>query len=116
MNLMYIIEETALMMGFTFIVRIAFAYVLKGMTFFFSRLSGEGLSAWMKKGRVWTRAYRMNLTHTYRYIWSVTRTGDGSPDETAQDGLAEYHFGNLRDAGKQDDEMSRLYELHHGKI
>ena len=102
MNLMYIIEETALMMGFTFIVGMAFAYVLKGMTFFFSR--------------VWTRAYRMNLTHTYRYIWSVTRTDDGSPDETAQDGLAEYHFGNLRDAGKQDAEMSRLYELHHGKI
>lgn len=33
MNLMYIIQETALMMGFTFIVGIAFAYVLKGMTF-----------------------------------------------------------------------------------
>ena len=43
MNLMYIIRETALMMGFTFVVGIAFAYVLKGMTFFFSRFGGCGL-------------------------------------------------------------------------
>ena len=46
MNLSYIIEETLLMAGFTFIVGIAFAYALKLTTFFFSRLSGEGLSAW----------------------------------------------------------------------
>ncbi len=128
MNLLYIIEETALMMGFTFIVGIAFAYVLKLMTFFFSRLGGKEISASMERGRIWLRAYRMDLTRTYRYIWSATRTDDGSladmaPDEEAQaeaartqDGLAEYHFGNLLDAGKQDPEMSRLYELHHGKI
>ena len=116
MNLMNIIQETALMMGFTFIVGIAFAYVLKGMTFFFSRFSGEGLSVWMGRGRVWARAYRMNLTHTYRNIWSLACTDDGSPEGAAQDGLAEYHFGNLRDGEKLDTEMSRLYELHHGKI
>lgn len=79
MNLMYIIQETALMMGFTFIVGIAFAYVLKGMTFFFSRFSGEGLSVWMGRGRVWARAYHMNLTHTYRNIWSLACMDDGSP-------------------------------------
>ena len=128
MNLLYIIKETALMMGFTFIVGIAFAYVLKGMTFCFSHLDGKHVSVWMGKSRVWARAYRMDLTHTYRYIWSVTRTDDGvlsemAPGEEAkaeavraQDGLTEYHFGNLRNAGKQDTEMSCLYELHHGKI
>ena len=52
MNLMYIIRETALMMGFTFVVGIAFAYVLKGMTFFFSRFGGCGLSDWMGRSRV----------------------------------------------------------------
>ena len=56
MNLMYIIRETALMMGFTFVVGIAFAYVLKGMTFFFSRFGGCGLSDWMGRSRVWARA------------------------------------------------------------
>ena len=101
MNLMYIIQETALMMGFTFIVGIAFAYVLKGMTFFFSRFSGEGLSVWMGRGR---------------NIWSLACTDDGSPEGAAQDGLAEYHFGNLRNGEKLDTEMSRLYELHHGKV
>ena len=40
MNLSYIIEETLLMAGFTFIVGIAFAYALKLTTFFFSRLNG----------------------------------------------------------------------------
>ena len=45
MNLLYIIEETALMMGFTFIVGIAFAYVLKGMTFLFSHFGGKSISA-----------------------------------------------------------------------
>lgn len=128
MNLLYIIEETALMMGFTFIVGIAFAYVLKLMTFFFSRLGGKEISASMERGRIWLRAYRMDLTRTYRYIWSATRTDDGSLADMAQgeegmaetartqDGLAEYHFGNLLKAGTQDPEMSCLYELHHGKI
>jgi len=41
MNLSYIIEETLLMAGFTFIVGIAFAYALKLTTFFFSRLNGH---------------------------------------------------------------------------
>ena len=68
---MYIIRETALMMGFTFVVGIAFAYVLKGMTFFFSRFGGCGLSDWMGRSRVWARAYRMNLIRTYRSIWST---------------------------------------------
>ena len=103
MNLMYIIRETALMMGFTFVVGIAFAYVLKGMTFFFSRFGGCGLSDWMGRSRVWARAYRMNLIRTYRSIWSL-------------DCEDEYHFGNPRDGEKQDAEMKRLYELHHGKI
>lgn len=40
MDLMHMIGETSLMMGFTFIVGMAFAYVLKLMTFFFSRLNG----------------------------------------------------------------------------
>ena len=35
MDLMHMIGETSLMMGFTFIVGMAFAYVLKLMTFFF---------------------------------------------------------------------------------
>ena len=39
MDLMHMIGETSLMMGFTFIVGMAFAYVLKLMTFFFSRLN-----------------------------------------------------------------------------
>ena len=39
MNLSYIIEETLLMAGFTFIVGIAFAYALKLTTFFFSPAS-----------------------------------------------------------------------------
>ena len=43
MNLSYIIEETLLMAGFTFIVGIAFAYALKLTTFFFSRLNGHDL-------------------------------------------------------------------------
>ena len=128
MNLLYIIEETALMMGFTFIVGIAFAYVLKLMTFFFSRLGGKEISASMERGRIWLRAYRSDLSRTYRYIWSATRTDDGSLADMAQgeeamaetartqDGLAEYHFGNLLKAGTQDPEMSCLYELHHGKI
>ena len=100
MNLMYIIRETALMMGFTF----------------FSRFGGCGLSDWMGRSRVWARAYRMNLIRTYRSIWSLDCEDDGSPEGAAQNGLAEYHFGNPRDGEKQDAEMKRLYELHHGKI
>ena len=58
------IGETSLMMGFTFIVGMAFAYVLKLMTFFFSRLNGTEISALLRKGRIWGRAYRMDIART----------------------------------------------------
>lgn len=124
MNLSYIILETLLMMGFTFIVGIAFAYVLKLMILLFSRLNGEGLSVMAGKAR----AYFAELARTYDYIRSVIRTDDGSmgempldpdtKDETilAMNGMAEYHFGNLAEPSKKDTEMNLLYELHHGKI
>ena len=65
------IGETSLMMGFTFIVGMAFAYVLKLMTFFFSRLNGTEISALLRKGRIWGRAYRMDIARTDRYIRSA---------------------------------------------
>ena len=113
---MYIIRETALMIGFTFVVGIAFAYVLKGMTFFFSRFGGCSLSDWMGRSRVWARAYRMNLIRTYRSIWSLDCEDDGSPEGAVQNGLAEYHFGNSGESSKEDGNMNGLYEFHHGKI
>ena len=76
MNLSYIIEETLLMAGFTFIVGIAFAYALKLTTFFFSRLNGHDLPVLLRKSRIWERAYRMNVAHTYRYIRSIARNDD----------------------------------------
>ena len=30
--------------------------------------------------------------------------------------LAEYHLGTPGDAARQDSEMTRLYELHHGTV
>lgn len=92
------IGETSLMMGFTFIVGMAFAYVLKLMTFFFSRLNGTEISALLRKGRIWGRAYRMDIARTDRYIRSVAR------------------IGTPGDAARQDSEMTRLYELHHGTV
>ena len=68
MDLMHMIGETSLMMGFTFIVGMAFAYVLKLMTFFFSRLNGTEISALLRKGRIWGRAYRMDIARTDRYF------------------------------------------------
>lgn len=113
------IGETSLMMGFTFIVGTAFAYVLKLMTFFFSRLNGTEISALLRKGRIWGRAYRMDIARTDRYIRSVARIGgdvSADPDaDHAMDALAEYHLGT-RDAARQDSEMTRLYELHHGTV
>ena len=109
------IGETSLMMGFTFIVGMAFAYVLKLMTFFFSRLNGTEISALLRKG-----AYRMDIARTDRYIRSVARIGgdvSADPDaDHAMDALAEYHLGPPGDAARQDSEMTRLYELHHGTV
>jgi hypothetical protein len=118
MDLMHMIGETSLMMGFTFIVGMAFAYVLKLMTFFFSRLNGTEISALLRKGRIWGRAYRMDIARTDRYIRSVARIGgDASADaDHAMDALAEYHLGTPGDAARQDSEMTRLYELHHGTV
>ena len=39
------------------------------------------------------------------------------PDaDHAMDALAEYHLGTPGDAARQDSEMTRLYELHHGTV
>ena len=114
------IGETSLMMGFTFIVGMAFAYVLKLMTFFFSRLNGTEISALLRKGRIWGRAYRMDIARTDRYIRSVARIGGAGcadPDaDQAMDAQAEKHHGPPRAAARQDSEMTRLYELHHGTV
>ena len=61
MTLTYIIRETLLMMGFTFVVGVAFAYVLKLMTLFFSYLNGEDLPSLVRRSRIWGRAYRMDM-------------------------------------------------------
>ena len=114
MDLMHMIGETSLMMGFTFIVGMAFAYVPKLMTFFFSRLNGTEISALLRKGRIWGRAYRMDIARTVARIG-----GDVSADpdaDHAMDALAEYHLGTPGDAARQDSEMTRLYELHHGTV
>ena len=45
--------------------------------------------------------------------------GDVSADpdaDHAMDALAEYHLGTPGDAARQDSEMTRLYELHHGTV
>ena len=112
------IGETSLMMGFTFIVGMAFAYVLKLMTFFFSRLNGTEISALLRKGRIWGRAYRMDIARTDRYIRSLGAADvSADPDaDHAMDALAEYHLGTPGDAARQDSEMTRLYELHHGTV
>ena len=120
MDLMHMIGETSLMMGFTFIVGMAFAYVLKLMTFFFSRLNGTEISALLRKGRIWGRAYRMDIARTDRYIRSVARIGGGGFPHPgagqAMGALAEYHPRTPGDAARQDSEMTRLYELHHGTV
>lgn len=124
MNLFYIIKETLLMAGFSFVVGIAFAYALKLTTFFFSYLNGHDLPVLLRKSRIWGRAYRMNVAHTYHYIRSFARNDDPlkRPAETdagmirAMQELAEYHFGNSGESGKEDGNMNGLYEFHHGKI
>ena len=111
MNLSYIIEETLLMAGFTFIVGIAFAYALKLTTFFFSRLNGHDLPVLLRKSRIWERAYRMNVAHPQKRPAAT----DACMIRTMQE-LAEYHFGNSGESSKEDGNMNGLYEFHHGKI
>lgn len=105
MTLTYIIRETLLMMGFTFVVGVAFAYVLKLMTLFFSYLNGEDLPSLVRRSRIWGRAYRMEVAHSYRYIRSFVgdeRSVREMPMDPATEeesihgmnGLTEYHFGN----------------------
>lgn len=128
MNLSYIIQQTLLMMGFTFLVGVAFAYVLKLMTLIFSCLSGEGLPALFGKARARGHAYFSELARTYEYIRSTVRTDDGMMNEMpldpetknetvyAMNGMAEYHFGNLEDPSAKETEINLRYGLNHGKI
>ena len=123
MNLLYLIRETLLMMGFTFVVGIIFAYVLKLMTLFFSNLSRENLPVLVARGK----GYCVKVAHTYNYIRTFTweeHVAKQLPDSDSKEDtalysmarLAEYHFGSLRELPKQDMEMNQLYEMHHGKI
>ena len=97
MTLTYIIQETLLMMGFTFVVGVAFAYVLKLMTLFFSYLNGEDLPSLVRRSRIWGRAYRMEVAHSYRYIRSFV--GDERPSARNADGI--------RDGGRVDSRHER---------
>ena len=71
-----------------------------------SRRGGAGGAARGGKGRIWGRAYRMDIARTDRYIRSAARTGGevpADPDaDRAMDALAEYHLGNPEDAARQD--------------
>jgi hypothetical protein len=61
----------------------------------------------------------MYMTKTYDLINFILITGDVSADpdaDHAMDALAEYHLGTPGDAARQDSEMTRLYELHHGTV
>lgn len=114
------IGETSLMMGFTFIVGMAFAYVLKLMTFFFSRLNGTEISALLRKA-----AYGAAPT-----AWTLrvpTATSVRSPGSAGT--FPPIRMRTMRwtlwpnttsatpgDAARQDSEMTRLYELHHGTV
>lgn len=128
MNLSYIIQQTLLMMGFTFLVGVAFAYVLKLMTLIFSSLSGEGLPALAGKVRARVYTYCAELAQTYEYIRSTVRTDDGMMNEMpldpetknetvyAMNEMAEYHFGNLEDPSAKETDTNLRYGLNHGKI
>ncbi len=128
MNLIHICKETLMMMGFTFAVGIAFAYLLKLMILLFSCFGKNGMTVWMKKSRVWGRAYRMGVEHIYREARYITLPDEGRTPAAslmlgtyagktrAIDGLAEYHFGDPEESALQDKEMKRLYEFHYGKI
>ena len=75
MTLTYIIRETLLMMGFTFVVGVAFAYVLKLMTLFF--------------------CYIRSFVGDERSVREMPM--DPATEEESihgMNGLTEYHFGN----------------------
>ena len=124
MNLSYIIGETLLMAGFTFIVGIAFAYALKLTTFFFSRLNGHDLPVLLRKSRhPGTRLPHERRPHLpihpldrpQRRPSKRPAATDACMIRTMQE-LAEYHFGNSGESSKEDGNMNGLYEFHHGKI
>lgn len=124
MNLSYIIGETLLMAGFTFIVGIAFAYALKLTTFFFSRLNGHDLPVLLRKRpHMGTRLPHERRPHLPIHLLD-RRNDDPQKRPAATDAcmirtmqeLAEYHFGNSGESSKEDGNMNGLYEFHHGKI
>lgn len=105
MSFSYILKEMLLMMGFTFLVGIALAYLIKLMALFFPATNGRSLSELITRDKVWWRAYRMNVSHIYRAILyaddSLTRYGTprrNPKDEivSSMERLAEYHLGSTQ--------------------
>ncbi len=126
MSLSYVIRETMLMMGFTFLVGMVFAYIIKLLVFiFFDR---KGVRELADQYRAVSRSNRMEMAR----IRKAVRLMDGSQDtsllnyvlEDRNDDnrqkikdlekLAAFHYG---DHGEQkgDEEMNSLYEFH-GKV
>ena len=101
MTLWYIIHETLVMMGFTFLVGIAFAYLLKLLTLFFNHTNKDELSATIWHLRVRVRAYRMTMNHVYSIYWDnkLVDSIPSDPEEREEqirsiDNLIEFHHGN----------------------
>ena len=112
MTLWNIIHETLIMMGFTFGVGIAFAYLLKLLTLFFNYTNKEEISATIWHFRIKARAYRMAMSHAYSTNWDKklvnTITTDPKEREAyirSMDNLIEFHCGtrNLPKQNQQKD-------------
>ncbi len=115
------------MMGFTFLVGIAFAYLLKLMTFFLTGLNRKSLATAWWQSCVWMRAYRIKTFYSYNYIRSVSMSRECLAEfarcsqtqigtSQTMDELAECHLGNCDTSEREDSEMKCLLEMHHGKI
>ncbi len=131
MGIAEVVKETMLMMGFTFLVGMALAFLIKAMIGLFFFLDGKGISGLATQYRAISRSNRMEMarirkavklmdgspdTSLLNYVLEDRNTDPGRQQQKDLDRLASFHTGDRQAKAKKDEEMDRLYEFHHGEV
>ncbi len=118
-----------MMMGFTFAIGIALAYVIKVMIWVFLGLNKKGMHTIVVHYKAYVRNNRIEKARIAKAMKIIDDNGEIKLFQLHEDrnrfdrkekvrdlyAIARMHFSDKKD-GANDNKMDSLYEYHHGKI
>ncbi len=125
-----VIRETLVMMGLTFLIGFALAYLIKVMIWSFLSMNRRNMSSVVTHYKAYSRSKRMEMARIRRaldtmdgdlvnYTMEDPNRNDKKEKVGGLYGIAGFRYGQSARKSKEkdkDEEMNRLYEFHHGEV